>query len=257
MERPAKRQKTPLPLPPAAAAHLYVHGTVKLGADGHSRWRVDGSTKKAPFVWEPVAVTAETSPGHAQAARAAARAARTAALEATAGHDDPAPPPQPPAAEPACAPHMPPVSSTRERRQSRVTATPSDAKPPPRKPSPGSLAGVAASAAPVAAPAAAAVAVAAMAAGDSDGTASPDSPEPLAADEYLVKELLDRKVLRAKGGRSQVLFLVAWKGYRKDQATWLTLTLTLTLILALALTLTLTPTLTLTRPPRSSELGLG
>ena len=223
MERPAKRQKTPLPLPPAAAAHLYVHGTVKLGADGHSRWRVDGSTKNARvFVWEPVAAKAETSPGHAQAARAAARAARTAALEATAGHDVLVPPPPPP---PACAPHMPPMSSTRERRQSRVTAAPSDAKPPPRKPSPGSLAGLAASAAPVAAPApapaAAAVAVTAMAAGDSDGTASPGSPEPLAADEYLVKKLLDRKVLRAKGGRSQVLFLVAWKGYRKDQATWL------------------------------------
>ena len=212
MERPAKRQKTPLPLPPAAAAHLYVHGTVKLGADGHSRWRVDGSTKNAPFVWEPVAATAETSPGHAQAARAAARAARTAALEATADHDDLAPPPPPPPAEASA--HLPPLSTTRERRLSRVTAAPSDAKPPPRKPSPGSLAGLAASTAPVAARVAA-PAKAPAPAGDSDGTAS---PEPLAADEYLVRELLDRKVHRAKGGRSQVLFLVAWKGYRKDQA---------------------------------------
>eukprot|EP00964_Phaeocystis_antarctica_P150359 scaffold117761_cov75-Phaeocystis_antarctica.AAC.1 len=123
-----KRQKTTQP--PAAAAHLYVHGTVKLGADGQSRWRVDGSTKNTPFVWEPVAAATETSPGHAQAARAAARAAaRTAALGVTADHDELAPPPPPPA-EAARAPVQPagrhgrtpaplqPLSKTRERRLS-------------------------------------------------------------------------------------------------------------------------------------------
>ena len=160
-----KRQKTTQP--PAAAAHLYVHGTVKLGADGQSRWRVDGSTKNTPFVWEPVAAATETSPGHAQAARAAARAAaRTAALGVTADHDELAPPPPP--AEPARAPVQPagrhgrtpaplqPLSKTRERRLSSVPTASSHAKPPPRKPLPGSLAGVAAAAAAAATTAAAA-----------------------------------------------------------------------------------------------------
>ena len=191
-----KRQKTTLP--PAAAAHLYVHGTEKLGADGQSRWRVDGSAKNKVFVWEPAAAATETSsPGHAQAARAAARAARTAALEVAAGRDALAPPPPPPAA---------PAST-------KAAAAPAATKAPAAK------AAAAAPATKAAAAAATKAAAAVTAAGDSDDAGS---PEPLASDEFIVRELLERKVLPAKGkgGRPKVLFLVAWKGYPKDQATW-------------------------------------
>ena len=209
-----KRQKTTLP--PAAAAHLYVHGTEKLGADGQSRWRVDGSAKNKVFVWEPAAAATETSsPGHAQAARAAARAARTAALEVAAGRDALAPPPPPPAAPASTKAAAAPAAT----KAAAAPASTKAAAAPAATKAPAAKAAAAAAATKAAAAAATKAAAAVTAAGDSDDAGS---PEPLASDEFIVRELLERKVLPAKGkgGRPKVLFLVAWKGYPKDQATW-------------------------------------
>ena len=213
----AKRRKT---LPPAAAAHLYQHSTAKLGADGQSHWVVDssgvglGTKSKRAAVWslEPEAVAAAGPSALAMEARVATRtAARAAALNGTSAE----------AAGPESTSVPLPLSMTRVRRLSSVPAGPeTHGKPPPRKspqapPNPPpplsrSLAGMAA---------AAAAATAAAAGGGRRQEAR--STVKLARDEFIVRELLDRKVLPARGAQPpRVLFLVAWEGYREEEATW-------------------------------------